>query len=449
MILAIDWDGEIARVLLTEMQKDTMKVIKLLKLSREELAKYLSQEKGKLDIRLCGGFEGSVHKTILVPPLKDNLFKEAIKKETQKILEEESEYLYDELGKLEDATVGTQVRVMVVGLGRKHLEELGSLLSGYKPKSTIFTTHPVAVRTLLEDLGELKEDETVAFVDVCGIRSRILIYKGKEIRITRALPLPVQEDLGENDRLIKDIHQTILFYTETYPQDKIEKIVVGGSFKPSDFLEALKKKVDLKIVPLWAEEILQGSNEELLTYPACMGLALLNPKKFNFSLEPVSFREKRKNKRTATILGSVFITTLLFILGANVKYSLDWLRLMVEEKAAQGEIKKRESELKDLSTELISNSVETQPGWAEFLIEVAKVVPEDVTLSSLTVKKTGKKYQGEFTGVIEGKDKVDSFFRAEELRSSMNNSKLLTSPNLERKLEGEVLKFKANFGLKG
>jgi len=449
LILAIDWDGEIARVLLTESQKDTMKVIKLLKLSREELAKYLSQEKGKLDIRLCGGFEGSVHKTILVPPLKGNLYKEAIKKETQKILEEESEYLYDELGKLEDATIGTQVRVMVVGLGRKHLEELASLLSGHKPKSTIFTTYPVAVRTLLEDLGELKEDETVAFVDVCGSRSRILIFKGREVRITRALPLPVQEDLGEGDRLIKDIHQTILFYTETYPQDKIEKIVVGGSFKPSDFLEALKKKVDLKIVPLWAEEILQGSNEELLTYPGCMGLALLNPKKFNFSLEPVSFREKRKNKRTATVLASVFTAAVLFILGANLKYSLDWLRFLEEEKAAQGEIKKRESELKDLSTELISNSVETQPAWAEFLIDLAKLVPEDVSLNSLTVKKAGKKYQGEFTGVIQGKDKVDSFFRAEELRIFLNRSSALINPNLERKPDGEVLKFKASFALRG
>ncbi len=141
--------------------------------------------------------------------------------------------------------------------------------------------------------------------------------------------------------------------------------------------------------------------------------------------------------------------TVLFILGANLKYSIDWLKFLAEEKAAQGEIKKREGELKDLSTELISNSVETQPAWAEFLIDLANLVPEDVSLNSLTVKKAGKRYQGEFTGLIQGRDKVDSFFRAEELRIFLNRSSALINPNLERKLDGEILKFKANFALKG
>jgi hypothetical protein len=93
--------------------------------------------------------------------------------------------------------------------------------------------------------------------------------------------------------------------------------------------------------------------------------------------------------------------------------------------------------------------VETQPAWAEFLIDLANLVPEDVSLNSLTVKKAGKKYQGEFTGVIQGKDKVDSFFRAEELRIFLNRSSALINPNLERKLDGEVLKFKASFALRG
>ncbi len=449
MILAVEWDGEFARLILAEPYRDTNKVIKLLKLSREELAKYLSEEKRKLDIRVCGSIEGSVHKTIFMPPLRGNLLKSSIQQETKKIFEEESEYLYEELGQVETGTAGTQAKIMVVGLGRKHLEELVSLFSNFKTKPSIFTTYPMAVRTLLEKLGELKENENVAFVDVSGDKSRILIFKGKEIRITRGLPLNVEEKSAETERLIKDIHQTILFYTENFPQDKIEKIIVGGSFKPSDFLEALKKKVDLKVVPVWAEEIFQGSNEELLTYPGCLGLALLTPKKFQFSLVPASIKEKRKNRKIATLLVSVFIGITLFILGVNLKYSLDWLNLLDDEKAVQGEIKKKESALKELSAELIYNSVEAQPAWTDFLLELARLVPDDITLNSLTVKKTGKKWQAEVNGIIQGKDKVESFFRAEELRILFNQSTLWANPNLERKLEGDNLKFKVNMILKG
>jgi len=449
LILAVEWDGELARLILAEPYRDTIKVIKLLKLTREELAKYLSEEKRKLDIRVCGSIEGSVHKTILMPPLKGNLLKSSIQQETKKFFEEESEYLYEELGQVEVETAGTQARVMVVGLGKKHLEELVSLFHTSRTKPSIFTTYPLAVRTLLEKIGELKGDENIAFVDVSGDRSRILIFKGKEIRITRGLPLKIEEGVGETDRLIRDIHQTILFYTENFPQDKIEKIVVGGSFKPSDFLEALKKKVELKVVPVWAEEIFQGSNEELLTYPGCLGLALLTPKKFQFSLVPTSIKETRKNRKIATILVSVFIGITLFILGANLKYSLDWINLLDDEKAVQGEIKKRENELKELSVELVSNSVEAQPGWTDFLLELARIVPDDITLNSLTVKRAGKKWQAEINGVIQREDKIESFFRAEELRILFNQSTLWANPNLERKLEGENLKFKVNMTLKG
>ncbi|MFH0930421.1 MAG: hypothetical protein V1890_00590, partial [Candidatus Zixiibacteriota bacterium] len=114
MILAVEWDGEFARLILTEPYRDTIKVIKLLKLSREELAKYLSEEKRKLDIRVCGSIEGSVHKMIFMPPLKGNLLKSSIQQETKKIFEEESEYLYEELGQVETVTAGTQAKVMVV-----------------------------------------------------------------------------------------------------------------------------------------------------------------------------------------------------------------------------------------------------------------------------------------------------------------------------------------------
>lgn len=449
MILALDWDGESARLLLAEPQRETIRISKLLKLSKEGLADYLSQEKRKLDIRVCGGIEGSVHKTILLPSLKKKLLPEAVEKETKKFLEEESEYTYEELGQVEETTTGIQNKMMVVGLGRKHLEELASLLTSYKAKSIFFTTYPIAVRVLLEQTGELKENETVAFVDVSGERSRILIFKGKEIRITRGLPLGSEEGKGVTERLIKDIRQTVLFYTENYPQDKITKIVLGGSFKPSDFVEALKKQVDLNIVPLWAEEVFEGSNEELLTFPGCLGLALLNPMKFHFSLVPVSIKEKKKNRKTAAMLASVFAFVVLLILGANLKYSLDWLGLLDKERAVQGEIKKRETELKELATELISDSVEKQPAWAEFLLELARVIPEDITLNSLTVKKSGKKWKGELTGLIQGYDNVERFYRAEELRILINQSSSWTNPVLERKLEGDDLKFKIDLILKG
>ncbi len=449
MILALDWDGEFARLLIAEPQRETIKISKLLKLSREELADYLSQEKRKLDVRVCGGIEGSVHKTVLLPPLKKKLLPEAVEKETKKFLEEESEYTYEELGQVEETTTGIQNKMMVVGLGRKHLEELASLFTNYKAKSTFFTTYPIAVRVLLEQTGELKENETVAFVDVSGERSRILIFKGKEIRITRGLPLGSEEGKGVTERLIKDIRQTVLFYTENYPQDKIAKIVLGGSFKPSDFVEALKKQVDLNIVPLWTEEVFEGSNEELLTFPGCLGLALLNPRKFHFSLVPVSIKEKKKNRKTAAMLASVFALVVLLILGANLKYSLDWLSLLDKERAVQGEIKKRETELKELATELISDSVEKQPAWTEFLLNLAGVIPEDITLNSLTVKKAGKKWKGELTGIIQGYDNVERFYRAEELRILFNQSSNWTNPVLERKLEGDDLKFKIDLMLKG
>ena len=58
MILAVDWDGEFARLLLAEPQKEIVRVNKLLRLSREELVDFLSKEKGRLDIRVCGGIEG-------------------------------------------------------------------------------------------------------------------------------------------------------------------------------------------------------------------------------------------------------------------------------------------------------------------------------------------------------------------------------------------------------
>jgi len=449
MLSCIDFAGEKAKILSLERKKEEMQVVESLELGVSELGDYLrSKSRNIKEIRVSGCLENTFHKTFILPNLKGKTLTEAVKNEVIKAFGNNYQYLQQDLGEVVVSGSKASRIITTVGIERKTLEELLQIFAGFSLKPSLFTTYPLALQTLLEKMG-LLSDEALGFVEIAHPRSRIVIFKGKETRLTRELPLAEGEKEPESSALAKDIYRTLLFYTESFPNEKVAKIVIAGNSITSEISENLKQKAGVEILPFSPLPLFQGIEDTSRVYPGCLGLALINPDRFSFKFIPFSVQEKGRIKKRVTLFSFIFLGMLLMFALFIFRLSWDLRNLNVHQVGIKGEIKMKEDRMKDLALELVSNSIETsQPNWSEILMELAAVVPSGVSFKSMTIRKVKNGWTGEVIGIAEGEDELASLVLVEELQNNFLKSPLFTGTKMvEKKLEGEKITFKITYQL--
>jgi hypothetical protein len=370
--------------------------------------------------------------------------------ETEVIKAFGNDYQFKELDLGEVRGPGNKVnrKMMTVGLKRNALEELSRIFINSKKEPSIYTTYPVALKALLERMGALGEDP-LAFMELIHPVSRVVIFYGKEIRLTRDLPTAEKGKDPESSALAKDIYRTLLFYNDTYPDERVKRLMFSGSLTRPEIEKNSRQKTAAEIVPFTPENFFQTDERKSGLYPGCLGLALLNPERCDFGFVPFSVQENKKVKKTLALSISASLGILLLFALIISRFSWDLRNLEMFHRGIQGEITMKEDQLKEMSLEFISQSIETsQPPWSEILWELAAVVPQGVALKTFTLKKVKRNWLGEVTGMAEGEDEINSLLQVEEMQTSFVQSPLFKSVKLiERELQGRQVKFKIIYQL--
>ncbi|MCK4224383.1 MAG: PilN domain-containing protein [candidate division Zixibacteria bacterium] len=453
MLLCVDFAGKKIKIIGVEREEKKFKVVTALEFDGSDLAlsfgEYLKSTSVDVDeIRVSGALENTFHKIFILPDLKKKMLKSALETEVIKTFGNDYQFRYQDLGEVPGPGNKVNRKVMAVGIKRNNLEELSQMFADSRTKPNIYTTYPAALQALLEKMGILSE-EPLAFMELDHPTGRIIVFKGKEIRLTRELPLAEGEKDPESSALTKDIYRTLLFYNDTYPEERVSRLMFTGNSTTSETMQNLSQKTGAEIIPFDPETVFQGMKEIPHIHPGCLGLALLNPDRCSFGFMPFSVQEKRKIKKTLTLSTCAFFGVLLILALGISRFSLDLRNLSAFHGGIKGEIKMKEDRLKEMPLEFVSQSIETsQPPWSEILLELAAVVPPGVALETFTLKKVKRAWRGEVTGVADGTDEINSLLLVEEVQNNFVQSPLFGGVKLtERELQGKQVAFKIIYQL--
>ncbi len=453
MLLCVDLTSKKAKVTGINKGKRSFRVVESLEfdISKLETAfgEYLKSRSGDIDeIRVSGALENTFHKIFIIPDLKGKMFTAALYSEVTKAFGVIYQFKYLDMGEVPGPGNKINRKIMSAGIKRDNLEELSRLFNDSPTKPDMFTTYPVAVHAAIQKL-ELISEEPLGFLELDYPTSRIVIFKGDEIRVSREINVLEEEKDPDRSTLAKDIYRTLLFYTENYPNELVKRIVLAGNSATSKTVEALTKKTGAEIIPFSPEGMIEKSDKISPVPPGCLGLALLDPDSFPFEFVPMSIQEKRKIKKALTLSFSAILVIVLILALAISRFSLDLRNLNNYHRGIKGGIKMKEDRLKELGLEFVSHSIETtQPPWSEVLLEMAAAVPSGVVFESFVLKKTNKVWRGEIVGLAEGKDEISSLLLVESLQNNFNQSPLFKDAKLlEKELQGKKVEFKINYQL--
>jgi hypothetical protein len=453
MLLCVDIASQKTKLIGVKRDRKELNVAASLEFSASDLAstfgEYLRNTSADIDeIRVSGALEDTFHKAIIIPDVKGKMQKAALETEVMKTFGNDYQFKGQDLGEMPGPGNKVNRKMMTAGIKRSTVEELSQMFADSRIKPSIFTTYPVTVQALLEKL-EILNQEPLGFVELDHPTSRMVIFKGKEIRVTRELPVGGQQKDPDHATLAKDIYRTLLFYTESFPNELVTKLVVAGALANSEIVENLKEKTGAKIVPFEPQKIFQGIEGMSGAHAGCLGLSLLDPGHFDFGFIPYSVQTKSKTRKSLVLCSSITVGIVLMLGLAVSRLSLNLKDLEAYHGGTRGEIKMKEDRLKELPLEFISHSIETsQPAWSEILLELAAAVPSGVALKTLTLKKIKNRWRGEVTGITDGSDEITSLLMVEEVQNNFMQSPLFKGVKLtEKELQGKQAAFKIIYQL--
>jgi len=453
MILCIDLTSKKIKIAGVKKERESLEIVESLELNSSEFSKRLAElfERSSCridEVRISASAENTFHKIFTLPNLKKKMLDQALEVEVTKAFGKDYQFRCRDLGEVPGPGNKVNRKLMTVGIKADTLERLSKLFESLPAKPSLFTTYPVALQALLRR-ARLSSEEATAFVELDHPTSRIVIFKGNEIRLAREVNVLEEEKDPDRSALAKDIYRTLLFYTETYPNEVVDRLVFSGNSSISRAIETLRQKTKAKILPLSLETVSRGLKDESHVHPGCLGLALLRPDHFSLGFIPVSVQKRMKIRKTLALSSTITLGILLIILLAVSRLSLNLKNLNAYHGGIKGEIKMKEDRLRELGLEFVSHSVETsQPPWSEILLEMAAVVPPGVVFKSFTLKKVKRVWRGEVTGLAEGSDEISSLLLVERLQNNFNQSPLFNGVGLlERELQGKKVEFKIGYQL--
>ncbi|MGB8658717.1 MAG: PilN domain-containing protein [Candidatus Zixiibacteriota bacterium] len=413
------------------------------------LGDFLKNQSVDIDeIRVSGALDSTFHKIFVLPDMKGKMLRSALEAEVTKAFGNNYQFKLQDLGGVPVPGNRVNRKLLTAGIKKASLEELSARFAGTRLKSRLFTSYPVAVQRLLEEM-EVLTDEPLGFMELDHPKSRITMFKGKEIRLTREVDTLEQSKDPDRLALAMEIYRTILFYNDTYPEERVGRLVFAGSSATPEMVEDLKRKTGAEIIPFAPEKIFRGIDQSAFVHPGCLGLALLDPSRLSFGFTPISLEQRRKTKRVVTLSFSVFLGFLLILGSIISKLSFDLKSLTLYQGGLKGEIKQKEDRLRELGPEIVAHSIETsQPSWPEILMEQAAVVPQGVTLQTFSLKKTKNRWCGEISGLAEGSDEITSLLLLEEMQDNLVRSPFFSEVRVaKRELQGTQVTFKIVYQL--
>lgn len=453
MMLCMDFAGE--QVLMAAVAKEKKKFIisASLEIPASELPQFFGEQfknmPGRVDeIRVSGPLEDTFHKIFVVPDLKKKMLFSALEAEVIKAMGSDYQFKEKDLGQVPGPGNKVNRKMMTGGIKRSALEELYGMFAGSRMKPGLYTTYPAAVHSMLKKL-EVLSDEPLAFIQADQTVCRIVVFKGDEIRLTRELHTTAVPEDKENSALAKDIYRTLLFYNDSYPEERAERLMFTGSSASPQLEQSLRQRTGAEVVPFDPANVFQLAQDVTRIHPGCLGLALLDPDRLDYGFLPFSLQEKKKIKRTLVLCSSATAGVVLVFLLAMSRFSFDLGDLKAFHGGIKGEIKMKEDRLKEMPLEFVSQSIESsQPPWSEILLELAAVVPPGVALETLTLKDAKKVWRGEVSGVADGTDEINSLLKVEETQNNFVKSPIFDGIKLtERELRGEQVEFKISYQL--
>jgi hypothetical protein len=449
----MDFTNKKVKITGVERQKKRFRLLTSLEFVISDLAGFFAEDFKRMSkdidqIRISGALENTFHKIFVVPDLKKKMLKSAVEAEVIKAFGNDYRFNYKDLGEVAGPGNKVNRKVITVGVKRDALEEFSEMFSSSRIKPELYTTYPIALQALLERM-ELLPGEPIAFIELDHPASRIVVFKDEEIRLTRELPSAELDKDIEGSALAKDIYRTLLFYNDTFPNERVGRLMFGGRYTSSEIERNLSEKTGAEIRPFNPEDFFSLTEDISSLHPGSLGLALLDSDRFDFGFVPFSVQEKRRIKKTLALCSSFSLGVLLIFILAVSRFSLDLRNQDTFHRGIKGEIKMKEDRLKEMPLEFVSQSIESsQPPWSEILLELAAVVPQGVALKTFTLKNMKRVWRGEVTGVADGSDEINSLLQVEETQNKFVQSPLFSGVKLiERELQGERVAFKIIYQL--
>jgi Tfp pilus assembly PilM family ATPase len=460
MILCMDFAGKKVNVTRLEdtrgqaksnkgVEAAELRVVESLELDPSDVGEYLRGKcENAREVRVSGPLEKTFHKVFILPDLKQKMLKSAVRAEVAKAFGNDYQFSYQDLGEVTGPGNQVNRKTMIAGIKRDGLEELSQTFAGSRIRPRMYTTYPTAVRELLKKLGILSE-EPIAFMELSHPTTRIIIFKGDEIRLTREVSVLEEAKDPGHSGLERDVYRTVLFYNETYPDERVNKLVFAGNSSTLEMQQNLSQKTGAELVPFKPEGVFETEGEMLHLHPGCLGLALLDSGPGSFEFVPLSVQEKGKLKRILVLSSSVCLAVVLVFAVIISRFSFDLSNLNAFHGGIKGEIKMKEDRLKEMPLEFVAQTIETsQPPWSDILLELAAVVPEGVALKTLTLRNAKRTWRGEVTAMASGSDEISSLLQVEETQNNFAKSPLFSGIKLtKRELQGKRVSFQLIYQL--
>ncbi len=454
MLLCMDFGSDKVKVMVVDRARKEFKVVVSLEFNLADMptifGEYLKSASADIDeIRVSGALENTFHKVFTIPDLKGALLRSALETEVVKTFGSDYQFKQLDLGEILGHANRVSRKMMTAGIKRSTLEELANMFGSSRTKPKLYTSYPAALQTLLDGLGDLTDDP-LGFMELDYPKSRITIFKGKEVRLTREVDALEESKDPDRSALAMEIYRTILFYNDSFPDERISRLIFAGNSTTPEMVENLKRKTGADIIPFIPEKIFQGIEEIPYVHPGCLGLALADPDHFSYGFIPLSVQDKNKAKKMMSLCFSVSLGVFLIFASIVSKLSLDLKNTNLYQGGLKGEIKQKEDQLKELGSEFIAHSIETsQPPWPQILMEQAAVVPLGVTLKTLSLKKIKNKWNGEITAVADGSDEIQSLLLVEEMQNNFARSPFFENVKMtKRELQGTLVSFVIIYQLK-
>ncbi len=410
------------------------KLIKHGHVQLNELPFLLKEFKGIKEVKVAIITERMAHKRLLLPPAKDKIIKELVRRELHKHLKGVALFKYQEIG--ETRVEGVRKKIyQAVGADSAFIQEIYLFLEKNGAKPTVLTTYPVAVRELLH--RKYGREKCIAFVEINESRY-ITVIKGDEIRIVRVLtrkPADVLEE--ETDAIKKALLQTVFYHKQEFQGENIEKIVLAGRD-----VEKMKEAIETEL-HIDVEVFKEDPN---LRLQSLIGLFYLHRKSCPFNLFPPQAIEKEKVKKTVAA-GSVIIFILVACFAfRHAQLNAHLRHLNYFKKELENSVTKKEMSLKKLSKEFIAFQIEKgQPPWSEVLFELAALIPRRVVLTSFQVERNGEIFEGKAEGKVLCQSEIDGLELLGELKRRFALSPYFEDVQCQETLDEEGMHFELQF----
>ncbi len=378
-----------------------------------------------------------LNKRILTPLMSTPELKEAIHWKTKEYINfplSQACIDFKIIGKVEVENE-TKDEILVVACPQKTINDYLSLFEEVKVLPTSFVSLAIAIEHSLCEIG-LKENETVAFVDLGATHTELQIFKDKKFKFGRKLPVNcnaitkalttvlqgpagkialsleeaeiIKKECGlplpsndavcsktitanqvlslirpEIEKLVSEIEHSFYYYREEFQAGKVDRLILVGAGANLKGLAAFLSK-ELAIGVEVAEHAV---------FFAAMGAARsiteqLKTRQKEINLLPVEIKEQNKlliRRLAVEVIVTVFILVYsLFLLG--LKVAIIGMNKRLEATKAQIyslRYKQQEAYFKGIISQIYSR----EPGWRDCFLELSNIIGENIYLTHLSYIK--------------------------------------------------------------